>query len=375
MTMRAILKSWVERYFSDEEAIILLLVLVAGFAAIIWFGRMLAPFFTALVIAFLLQGAVSALTRRRVPHLLAVIVVFLGFISVLLTLALILMPLIWNQLVGLVQETPRMFASGQDWLDELQSRYPNLITPDQMQSWIGVASREISQLGQRALTLSLASLGNIMALIIYLVLVPILVFFMLKDREKLVGFTLSLLPQKRDLLSRIWHEMDAQIANYIRGKFIEICIVGTVAFLTFAYFGLPYTALLAVLVGFSVLVPYIGAAVATLPVAAVAGFHFGISDEFVYVLIAYGVIQALDGNVLSPILFSETNNIHPVSIIVAVLFFGGIWGFWGVFFAIPLATLLKALVYAWPRGLQERGGEARTKGVPRGAKEDEPATL
>lgn len=372
MTMRTIFKSWIERYFSDEEAIILLLVLVAGFAAIIWFGRMLAPFFTALIIAFLLQGAVSALTRRHVPHLLAVVMVFLGFISVLLTLAFILMPLIWNQLVGLVQETPRMFASGQDWLDELQSRYPNLITPDQMQSWIGVASREISQLGQRALTLSLASLGNIMALIIYLVLVPILVFFMLKDRERLVGFILSLLPQKRDLMTRIWHEMDAQIANYIRGKFIEIIIVGSVAFFTFAYFRLPYSALLAVLVGFSVLVPYIGAAVATLPVAAVAGFHFGISDQFVYVLIVYGVIQALDGNVLSPILFSETNNIHPVSIIVAVLFFGGIWGFWGIFFAIPLATLLKALVYAWPRGLHERG---EGQDVPQRIKEDEPAAL
>ena len=249
MTLRTILKSWVERYFSDEEALILLIVLVAGFAAIIWFGRMLAPFFTALVIAFLLQGVVSAFTRRGVPHLLAVILVFLAFISVLLTLAFILMPLIWNQLVGLVQETPRMFASGQGWLDELQARYPNIITPDQMQSWIGVASREISQLGQRALTLSLASLGNIMSLIIYLVLVPILVFFMLKDRDVLVGFILSLLPQKRTLLSRIWREMDDQIANYIRGKFIEIIIVGTVAFFTFAFFGLPYTALLAVLVG------------------------------------------------------------------------------------------------------------------------------
>ena len=276
--------------------------------------------------------------------------VFLAFISVLLTLAFILMPLIWNQLVGLVQETPRMFASGQGWLDELQARYPNIITPDQMQSWIGVASREISQLGQRALTLSLASLGNIMSL----VLVPILVFFMLKDRDVLVGFMLSLLPQKRTLLSRIWREMDDQIANYIRGKFIEIIIVGTVTFFTFAFFGLPYTALLAVLVGFSVLVPYIGAAVATLPVAAVAGFHFGLSEEFVYVLVAYGVIQALDGNVLAPVLFSETNNIHPVSIIVAVLFFGGIWGFWGIFFAIPLATLLKALIYAWPRSMHER---------------------
>ncbi|MGO1430832.1 MAG: AI-2E family transporter, partial [Halomonas sp.] len=183
MTLRTILKSWVERYFSDEEALILLVVLVAGFAAIIWFGRMLAPFFTALVIAFLLQGVVSAFTRRGLPHLLAVIMVFLAFVSVLLTLAFILMPLIWNQLVGLVQETPRMFASGQGWLDELQTRYPNIITPDQMQNWIGVASREISQLGQRALTLSLASLGNIMSLIIYLVLVPILVFFMLKDRD------------------------------------------------------------------------------------------------------------------------------------------------------------------------------------------------
>ncbi len=354
MTMRSILKSWVERYFSDEEALILLVVLVAGFAAIIWFGRMLAPFFTALVLAFLLQGVVSALTRRRVPHLLAVIIVFLAFVSVLLTLAFILMPLIWNQLVGLVQETPRMFASGQGWLDQLQERFPNIVTPDQMQSWIGVAGREISQLGQRALTLSLTSLGNVMSLIIYLVLVPILVFFMLKDREALVGFTLSLLPQKRTLLTRIWHEMDRQIANYIRGKSIEIVIVGTVAYITFAFFGLPYTALLAVLVGFSVLVPYIGAAVATIPVAAVAGFHFGISEQFVYVLVAYGVLQALDGNVLAPVLFSETNNIHPVSIIVAVLFFGGIWGFWGVFFAIPLATLLKALVYAWPRGLEGR---------------------
>ncbi len=192
-------------------------------------------------------------------------------------------------------------------------------------------------------------------------LVPILVFFLLKDRERLVDFILSLLPRKRTLMTRIWHEMDSQIANYVRGKFIEIMIVGTVAFLTFAFFGLPYTALLSVMVGFSVLVPYIGAAVATLPVAAVAGFHFGMTDEFLYVLVAYGVIQALDGNVLVPVLFSEAVNLHPVSIIVAVLFFGGIWGFWGIFFAIPLATLLKALVYAWPRGIkrhrQVEGGE------------------
>ncbi|MDN3523505.1 AI-2E family transporter [Halomonas ramblicola] len=362
MTLRAVLRRWVDRYLSDEEAVILLVVLVLGFAVVIFFGRMLAPFLFALVIAFLLQGPVGWLERHRVPHLLAVILVTLGFVGIMLALAFILMPMIWNQLVGLVQEAPRMFASGQQLLDVLQERYPQLVTPDQIQNWIDVAGREMTQMGQRALTLSLASLGNVLTLIVYLILVPILVFFMLKDRDRLVDFTLSLLPQKRTLMTRIWQEMDDQIANYVRGKSLEIIIVGTVAFFTFAYFGLPYSALLSVVVGLSVLVPYIGAAVTTLPVAAVAGFHFGMTDEFLYVLVAYGVLQALDGNVLSPILFSEAVNIHPVSIILAILFFGGIWGFWGVFFAIPLATLLKALVYAWPRGIRrhrlDEAGEA-----------------
>ncbi|USZ49057.1 AI-2E family transporter [Halomonas sp. DN3] len=354
MSLRSVFRGWVDHYFSDEEAVLLLVLLVVGLAVVIWLGQMLAPFLTALVVAFLLQGAVNALTRRKVPHLVAVMTVFLAFVGVLLALALILLPLIWNQLASLIQEAPRMFAAGQQMLDDLQMSYPQLITPDLVQDWIAVLSREATQLSQRALTLSLASLGNVLGLIIYLVLVPILVLFMLKDRDRLVGFTVSLLPAKRDLMTRVWKEMDCQIANYVRGKATEIVIVGSVTFFTFAFFGLPYSALLAVLVGFSVLVPYIGAAVATLPVAAVAGFHFGLGDQFLYVIVAYGVIQALDGNVLVPVLFSEAVNLHPVSIILAVLFFGGVWGFWGVFFAIPLATLLKALVYAWPRGIKER---------------------
>jgi putative permease len=352
MTLKAVFSHWAERYFSDEEAVILLIVLVLGFAAVIWFGRMLAPFFTALVLAFLLQGVVNLLTRRHIPEKIAIGIVFLGFVGAMLALAFLLMPLLWNQLVNLVQEIPKMLSSGQQWLYGLQQEYPHFITQDQIQSWIASISREFNRYGQRALTLSIASLGSVVSLIVYLVLVPILIFFMLKDREKLVGFILSMMPEKRGLMSRIWNEMDDQIANYVRGKVVEIIIVGSVTFITFSLFGLPYSALLAVLVGFSVLVPFIGAAVATLPVAAVAGFHFGLTEEFAYVVVAYGVIQALDGNFLVPVLFSEAVNLHPVSIILAVLFFGGIWGFWGVFFAIPLATLLKALVTAWPRSLK-----------------------
>ncbi|MFT5707931.1 MAG: putative permease, partial [Oceanospirillaceae bacterium] len=109
----------------------------------------------------------------------------------------------------------------------------------------------------------------------------------------------------------------------------------------------------AIMVGLSVLIPYIGAALVTVPVAIIGFFQFGWGNEFLYFLLVYGIIQALDGNVLVPLLFSEAVNLHPISIIVAVLVFGTLWGFWGVFFAIPLATLVKAIINAWPRPSDE----------------------
>ena len=150
-------------------------------------------------------------------------------------------------------------------------------------------------------------------------------------------------------MTTIWNEMNMQFANYVRGKAIEIVIVGMVSFVAFLILGLQYAALLAMLIGLSVLIPYIGATVVTIPVLLVGYFQWGYSTEFIWLVVIYGVIQVLDGNVLVPLLFSEVVNLHPVAIIIAVLLFGGIWGFWGLFFAIPLATLVKAVYNAWPR--------------------------
>ncbi|MFC0267763.1 AI-2E family transporter [Kushneria aurantia] len=359
MTLRNLWNRLIERYFSDEEAVMLGALLVLGFAIIIFFGRMLAPFLTALVVAFLLQGVVAWLERRGLPRLLSVCLVLLMFVGVMLFFALVILPMVWDQFARLVQGLPSVFVRAQQLLDELRERYPNLVTPDQTQHLINSASNEVTQLGRRVVSFSLNSLMGLLDVLIYLVLVPILVFFLLKDREKLVGFFLTLLPGRRMLMTRVWREMDDQIANFIRGKFIEITIVGVVSFVTFWALGLPYAMLLGIVVGLSVLVPYIGAAAATLPVAASAGLHFGFGEHFVYVLLAYAIIQALDGNVLVTLLFSEVVNLHPVAIILAVLFFGGIWGFWGIFFAIPLATLIKSLMFAWPRGAATRDNELR----------------
>ena len=148
---------------------------------------------------------------------------------------------------------------------------------------------------------------------------------------------------------RIWKEMDEQISNYIRGKVIEVFIVGVAAYLIFIVLDMNYALLLSVLIGLSVIIPYIGATVVTIPVAAVAYVQWGIGSEFYTVMVGYLVLQIVDGNVLVPVIFSEANDLHPVAIIAAVLVFGGIWGLAGVFFAIPLATLIKAIINAWPK--------------------------
>lgn len=347
--MQKILGKWVQRYFSDEGALLLFALLIAAGLVIFYLGGALIPVFASLILAFMMQGAVNRLTRVGMGRMPAVILVFVGFVGFLTAFLLFVMPIAWRQSVTLFNELPRMVIEVQNLLLLLPQKYPDMISETQIRQLFGLAAAEVSQLGQLILSFSLSSVTGVMALLIYLVLVPILVFFFLKDSDSLIRGWTAALPEKRDVLNQVWHEMDDQIANYIRGKAIEILIVGAASYIAFAILGLNYAALLALLVGLSVLIPYIGAALVTVPVALIAFFQWGISSDFMYLMIAYGVIQALDGNVLVPLLFSEAVNLHPVSIIVAVLVFGSLWGFWGVFFAIPLATLVKAVVTAWPQ--------------------------
>mgnify|MGYP001826890826 FL=1 len=344
-----LLRDWFKRSFSDPQVVILGVVLLVFFAVIVGLGAWLAPMFASIVIAYLLEAMVSRLKKLGMPRLLAVIIVFLLFLTALFFLLFGLVPIVSRQLSQLVQQFPSYIAQGQVLLKQLPESYPDLISAEQVELIIAQLGQEMATLGQQLLGWSLASVASVIGLVVYLVLVPVLVFFLLKDKELIVGWITDRMPKDRSLVNRVWVESELQIANYVRGKTVEIVIVGAVTYVTFMVLGLDYAALLATLVGFSVLVPYIGAAVATIPIALVAFFQFGWGWDFGQVMIAYAIIQALDGNLLVPLLFSEVVNLHPVAIILAILVFGGLWGFWGIFFAIPLATFIKAVMNAWPK--------------------------
>ena len=339
---------WIERYFAEEEAVLVAVILIASLAIVLTMGVVLAPMISAVIIAFLMQGVVIRLKSWGIRHIVAVSIAFLILAGSMVIALLYILPAMWGQSVSLVSEAPRMLQEAQAVLLLLPEKYPSLITEADVQELFNVATKEMAQFGQRLLSFSLAQIPVIIAILVYLVLVPILVFFFLKDSNEMVGWVSSALPRERPVMTQIWLEMNQQIANYVRGKVIEIVIVGGVSVVAFSLLGLNYAMLLGIAVGFSVLIPYIGAAVVTVPVALVGFFQWGWGYDFLYIMIAYTIIQALDGNVLVPLLFSEAVKMHPVAIVLAVLVFGGLWGFWGVFFAIPLATLCKAIINAWP---------------------------
>ncbi len=348
------LKQWYNRKFSDPNAVTLFLLLVFGVSLIVFFGNLLAPILIAVALAYLLDWPVTRLMHLGLSRLLASIVTFTLFVALALILVVTLVPVIWQQSTTLVTELPEMLTNVQIWLHKLPELFPNIIDQAQINELMQSLRRRAVAMGEQLLTLSLSSIANVMAIMVYLIVVPLLVFFMLKDRDELMSHLNRVLPSNRQLISQVGQEMNLQIMNYIRGKAIEVVVVAVVSFITFFAFDLRYAALLSIMVGFSVLIPYIGAAVVTIPVLLVAFFQFGPTSTFAWIAVAYFIIQALDGNLLVPILFSEAVSLNPVYIIAAVVVFGGIWGFWGVFFAIPLASLVKAVLTAWSSGVEQR---------------------
>ena len=343
------IRDWFHRTFSDPQVLLLTIVLGLAVAAIVFVADMVAPVIAALVVAFLLDAPVEFLKRQGVRHIVAVSAVFVAFVAASALFLGGLLPILVRQSLEFAERVPQIVAVLRDGLLRLPQLFPGVVTVDGVQSLLGDLGASLTNLFRALPSLAGASVVGLLSAIVYLILVLLLIFFMIKDKARLLAWVAGYLPRERSLTTTVWREVNDQVANYVRGKFWEILIVGVVTYVVFALLGVEFSILLAVITGLSVLIPYVGAAAVTVPVALIGFVQWGPTWDFAWVLIAYGVIQALDGNVLAPLLFSEVVDLHPIAIIMAILFFGGLWGFWGVFFAIPLATVVQAVLRAWPR--------------------------
>ena len=337
-----------DRFFSNEESVYFAILLITSFIFILLFGDVLLPVIISLVLAFLLNGLMRTLVSfnlsRRISLSLTLLVFFGFYLSLFMAL-----PSLGSEINNLLQNLPNIIASFQERLSSMN----NYFSEEDIELIFSNLSSQISSLLSSALGQLAGTVSLMFNAILYAIMIPLMVFFFLKDKEELIPLASAVLPKENDFMKTVFTEMNGQLFNYVTGKFIEMLIVASISYILFASLGLPYAVLIAILVGLSVIIPIFGAILVTIPVVLVGLYEWGLTQNFYWLLGLYLAIQMLDGNVLVPLLFSNRNNLHPVVIIISVLFFGGIWGFWGLFFAIPLATFIKAIINSWPEPIKE----------------------
>ncbi|MBW2617317.1 MAG: AI-2E family transporter [Deltaproteobacteria bacterium] len=346
------------RSLFDPQVVLIWIMGLILVGLVVFLGKALLPFFIAVVLAYMLDRTVELLVRLRCPHWLAVIVVFCCFVVGGITLLVWLVPLVVRQMLALIDTLPAMANTLQQFVINLQARYVSNLDPAYLEDAIPRLTLEAEALIRRVAKQTLTILPSLFSWVIYLVLVPILIFFFLLDKKRILGWISRLLPDNRRLFSHLMDDINRQMGRFLLGKFWEMSIVSAVSISTFVYLGLNFGVLLGLLSGVSVIVPYLGVMAVTIPILLVAFFQFGITAGFLKVAIAYLIIQILEGNILAPVMVGNMVRVHPAAIILSLFICGHLWGFWGVVFGFPLAIVVKSVLELVLPYLRQDSGEA-----------------
>jgi predicted PurR-regulated permease PerM len=321
-------------------------IALAAVALVYALSPILAPFLFAAILAYILDPLVERLTGRHVRRAFAVVLVLTAVIVLLGALALIVGPLFYKELRMLAERLPGFLS----WMNEQLAPWlkENLglefrLEVQTVRQFLG----EIVQGDVAAQLLASLKVGGLalVAFLVNLLLVPVVLFYLLRDWHALIGRAERLIP--RALLGKtlqIFREMDAVLAEFLRGQLLVI-VVMTLFYVTALWaarleFALP----IGIMTGLLVFIPYVGA-IAGLVLGTIAALmQFGTLAGVAWVWLAFALGQALEGMLVTPLLVGERIGLHPVAVIFALLAFGHLFGFFGVLLALPAsAALLVAL--------------------------------
>lgn len=331
-----------KRFLDDHEMMVFCATVLALCLVSYWLAVNLPALVVAVLLAYLLDGLVSRLCKLNIPRGFAIGGTLTICILTIFFLLLVGIPKITEQISTFATQLPENLPSIQKWLDDKLELMPFGQIFDS-NSLIGSFRAGLSSFGESAVSTTFTNVVGLFNLVVYIVLIPLLLFFTLRDKNTILNWLGSFIPHST-MLQSLRIALNEQFGAYVRGKIIEGTIISLLSLIGFLFLDVNYALALAFAIGLSVVIPFVGAVVVTVPVIAAGLVQFGFSSDFWWMFGFYLLIQVLDGQLLVPLLFSEVVKIHPVAILVAILFFGAIWGIWGVFFAIPLASLIKSVI-------------------------------
>lgn len=352
--MIEVLKGWYKNLLSDPNSATFFILMVLFCLIIAFFADVLSPLLIALGVSYILEVPVKYLERKKIigRKMSASVLMSLFFIFIFF-LVVNVVPSLMSQMKGLSDNIPELINRMNAYLGSKAVEYPYM--KEHLESLGPLISEKISDYCSSFLQNDFVFLlKNITSFLAYIVIIPILSFLMITDKESIIKAIKSIFPSNLDTSKKMWGEMNNQLMNYVSGKFMHVVIMSIINYVVFLCFDLNYALLLGLSVGLSVIVPYVGAVIVAVPVVGVALYQFGLSGTFGFLALAFLVVQVLDGNVVVPMLFSKHLKLSPFVILSSVLVFGSLWGFWGVFFSIPLATFIKTIITNWPKANQSK---------------------
>jgi predicted PurR-regulated permease PerM len=306
-------------------------------------GPILSPFVAAAILAYICNPLVARLCAAKVPRTLAVVLVMLGLLLSLVLLMLIILPLLEKE-IGL------LFARMPVWLDAART---NLLPS--LQQWLGVSLEWDSQALKSSLLSNwqangataaklmpwLKSGGTFIAQLIKLLLVPVAMFYLLRDWDALVRRVDGLVP-------RHWHakvteivvEVDSVLAEFLRGQLSVMLIMSAYYVLVLWIVGLEFALPIGIVAGLLVFVPYLGMILGLVLATLAAAMQFTAFGDVLLVWTVFGMGQLLEGMLITPWLVGDRIGLHPLAVIFALLAFGQLFGFFGILLALPLAAIL-----------------------------------
>lgn len=371
--MISLFKNWYLRHFSTPGTTEFALVLVGAFLVVYYLMWLVGPLVVALCLAYCLDWAVRFGTHKlKLSRRSSSILTMLLFVGLSVGIMVFIAPKIVQQghdfytnLQNLSEPTTSidndedfettLAARGYELVKSMPDPIPSMFSEDEIKNYVVKGRAAIlSNTSSIFKNQIMPSVVNVMSWLVYMIIVPIFTFLMLANKHDLQRrMRTYILPNNQAIIHEFWPKINSQIEGYIRGKLLHVFIITIVNTGAFLLLGLNYSFLLGFGVGLSVVIPYVGAAIITVPILLVSAFQFGFGATFAWVIAIYIVIQLLDSNVLTPMLFSKAMNLDAFSILCAIFIFGGLWGFWGVFFSIPLATFVRTLFIYWPNSVVE----------------------
>jgi predicted PurR-regulated permease PerM len=341
------------------------LLTIAAILAGLWFlsetGTLLAPFVLALVLAYILDPLVDRLEARGLSRAFAVIALVLPAVATLAGVFLIFVPAAFRQLGEVLQAIPTLFERVGLWIELAQAKLLTVDIPlfdgaeivEQLRAVDSAAVVEFLQERQAALSaytwdgvLGLGrGLGSFLTILGYVVLTPVLTFYLIRDWDRITARVANLFPvDRREMYVGFFGECDKLVSSYLRGQITVAISLGLITGIGLGLVRFPYAASIGVVAGLFSIVPFLGIVISLIPAIVIALVSGSVGISLLKVALVFGVAQVLDQTVITPRIVGGSVGIHPVVVVLALSLGGFFFGFVGLLAGVPAAAVTKLLI-------------------------------